>query len=122
MIQIFEESCLATMERMPVKKSDCFTDPPYNCGKDYGVSKDKMSDSDYVDFMATVFGELKRICNTVTVVTPHNHLSLYLNLLGAEFKLITCFHPAKNNFYRGFVSKTTLLLTNARPEKKRTGS
>lgn len=103
---------------MPVKVADCFTDPPYNVGKDYGFYKDRISPTDYVEFMSEVFSELNRICNSVTIVTPHIHLRLYLTLLGADFNLVTCYHPAKNNFYKGFVSKSTLLLTNAKPEKK----
>ena len=51
-ITIYHGDC---RDVLPQLKADAvITDPPYNCGKDYGVFKDNLSDAEYREFMETV--------------------------------------------------------------------
>lgn len=116
--RIYNEDCLLTLQRMPDKCCDVFTDPKYNVGKDYGeMVNDKMSEDEYKQWITKLFTELKRVANTIVIYTPHNWQFFYWQVLGPDFIQIVLTHNAKNGFYRNYVNKTAILLTNASPGK-----
>ena len=116
---IVQRDCLEVLKGLPDDCCDIFTDPPYNARKDYGAGiDDDLPEEEYVEWIAEVFKEAKRVSNVLTVYTPHNWQMEYWQILGPEFKQIVLWHPAKNGFYKNFVNKTAILLTNAVPKKK----
>lgn len=104
---------------MQDKCCDVFTDPPYNVGKDYGVSKDDLSDEEYTEWITKVLIELKRISVVLCVYVPKKWNLLYWNILGSEFQeIILPFRPSGALRY-GFSNQFNKLLTNARPKKEK---
>lgn len=54
--------CLEGLKKIPDKSIDlAFIDPPYNVGKDYGVSKDNLPENEYALMMEKVINEFGRI-------------------------------------------------------------
>ena len=52
--KLYHGDCLEIMPQLePVDL--VLTDPPYNCGKDYGIYKDNRSDGEYIEFIKQVF-------------------------------------------------------------------
>jgi site-specific DNA-methyltransferase (adenine-specific) len=60
--KIHQMHCLEGLKLIPDKSVDlAFIDPPYNVGKDYGVSKDNLSNEEYEDMIKKVISEFRRI-------------------------------------------------------------
>lgn len=54
--------CLEGLRKLPDKSVDlAFIDPPYNVGKDYGISKDNLPEEEYLNMMQNVVNEFKRV-------------------------------------------------------------
>ncbi len=69
--------CIQVMKQMPDGCVDLVvTDPPWNCGKNYGVYKDNKSEEEYQDFIRALLLEFSRISN--------NRISI---VLGSEILL-----------------------------------
>ncbi len=95
-----------------------FTDPPYNCGKDYGVYKDNLSVECYKQFMTLVFEQLKQKTNSMCVYTPMNHSLFFWNLLGEDYKQIILTYSMEGAYRWGFVNQYSFMLTNVKPIKR----
>ncbi len=60
--KIYCMDCLEGLRKLPDKSVDlAFIDPPYNVGKDYGVSKDNLSDEKYWEMIKSIITEFKRV-------------------------------------------------------------
>lgn len=54
--------CRMLIKDIPDKSVDfCFTDPPYNVCKDYGIYKDNLSISEYYNMMKLIIRECRRV-------------------------------------------------------------
>ncbi len=96
-----------------------FTDPPYNCGKDYGIYKDNLPDIKYKDNMQLVFGELKKISNNNLCVYPPMNFGLFFwNLLGEDYRQIILTYSPEGAFRWGFINQHSFLLTNVKPTRR----
>lgn len=55
-------NCLEGLKKLPDNSVDlAFIDPPYNVGKDYGVSKDNLSEEEYIKMIIQIIKEFKRV-------------------------------------------------------------
>ena len=60
--KIIQGDALTELKKLPDKSIDIgFFDPPYNVGKDYGVSKDDLPESEYDLMIQEIINELRRI-------------------------------------------------------------
>lgn len=92
-----------------------WTDPPYNCGKDYGIYKDNLNRNDYLRFLARVYVHLKRLARGICTYTPKQYMLDFWNILGPEFKqIILSFSPEGARRW-GFTSQFSSLFTNVTP-------
>lgn len=63
-IELITSDCLKILPTLKTNSFDfSFTDVPYNAGKDYGVYKDNLCESEWLSGLTKVFMELKRITN-----------------------------------------------------------
>lgn len=102
---------------MTDKCCDIFTDPVYNVRKDYGEYKDNLPDEKYIEWIAEVLVECKRVANVLTIYVPKKWNLLYWNILGPEFQeIILPFRPS-GAIRNGFSNQFNKLLTNAKPKR-----
>ena len=60
--KIHRTDCLEGLKKLPDKSVDlAFIDPPYNVGKDYGISKDNLPQEEYLEMMQNIINEFRRI-------------------------------------------------------------
>ncbi|OQW92105.1 MAG: hypothetical protein BWK79_15370, partial [Beggiatoa sp. IS2] len=80
-ISIIHGDALVKLERIPANSVDLIiADPPYNLGKDYGITKDNMQFDEYVNFSLNWLKESHRILkNTGTIYTASGHNLSFLN-------------------------------------------
>lgn len=98
----------------------CWTDPPYNVGKDYGVWNDSLPDGEYLEFCVDWIDELKRLCPEagMCVYTPNKYLLDYWNLFGKVFRQIILTWSPEGAIRRKFINQHAILLTNASPQTR----
>lgn len=115
--------CGNCLEILPLIKENydfCFTDPPYNCGKDYGVYKDNLSEEDYKKNIELVVNQIKRITNNKICIYPSMNFALwYWNLMGEDYKQIILTYSPEGAFRWSFINQHSFLLTNVKPVIKR---
>ena len=115
--QVWNADCLEAMKLLPDKCVDfIWTDPPYNVGKDYGAYKDKLSDEDYLKWMAEVIRECKRVSrNGIAIMTPQKYMLELWSILGPEFRQIVLSYGPEGAIRFGFVNQFTSILVNRKP-------
>ncbi len=115
-VAIYCGDCLDIMEDFDIKTFGfCFTDPPYNVGKDYGVYKDSRSDADYRFWIAKILNEIMRVSDKSCIFTPQKWACLYWQILGDSFKQIILSYSPHGTIRYGFINQFSHLLTNAKP-------
>lgn len=116
--KIYHGDCLSIMKEWPDNFVDfIFTDPPYNVGKDYGVSKDNMPEQEYLIWSARVISEIKRVASRACVYVPNKYALHYWSCLGAEYKQIILSYSPAGAIRYGFSTQFSFMLINARPIK-----
>jgi 16S rRNA G966 N2-methylase RsmD len=69
-VVVVNGDCLEVLRAMPADSVDLvLTDPPYNCGKEYGNGCDDER-KDYIKWLGKVFGECRRVSRDAVVYTP----------------------------------------------------
>jgi site-specific DNA-methyltransferase (adenine-specific) len=96
----------------------CFSDPPYNRGKDYGGWNDAMPDDEYLSFCVEWIKEVTRLCVEVCLLTPNNWHLEYWNMLGKRYQQIILPFTHEGVLRNGFVNQHHVLLTNAKPKER----
>jgi len=85
-ITIYHGDC---REVLPQLKADAvITDPPYNCGKNYGVFKDNLSDAEYRAFMKEVIAMSFSAAPNQAWVAPRYKLDFFLPLFPGHHLVI----------------------------------
>ena len=119
--KIYQGDCIKVMKNFPDKCFDfCFTDPPYNVGKDYGVSKDNMEEQKYLEWSDLVIKEIKRVSRKSCFFIPHKYALHYWNCLGPEYRQIILSYSPAGAIRNGFSNQFSFLLTNAKPNNPST--
>jgi DNA modification methylase len=96
----------------------CFTDPPYNVGKDYGPWNDALPEAEYLDFCRAWTSAVAVLAPTRTIYTPTKWLPVYWNMLGTGFRQIVMTWTTNTGALRaGWIGQHASLLTNAMPHK-----
>lgn len=115
-VELHHGDCMDVIKTMRDKSVDfCFTDPPYNVGKDYGAYKDALKDIEYFAWIGTIIDEIKRVAKTSCIFIPQKHILYFWNLLGPEFKQIILSYSPAGAIRWGFSNQFSSLLTNAAP-------
>jgi len=116
--KIYHGDCLSILKSWPDKCFDfCFTDPPYNVSKDYGVCKDNMPEPEYLDWSAQVVSEIKRVAVQACVYIPQKYALHYWNRLGQDYRQIILSYSPSGAIRYGFSNQFSFLLTNAKPNR-----
>ena len=69
--EVITGDCLAQLRTMPPDCVDAVvTDPPWNLGKRYGAHDDAMPPDRYVEWLAAVLGECRRVSRGAVVLLP----------------------------------------------------
>lgn len=89
------------------------TDPPFNVGKDYGVSKDRMEASEYEDMLRLVAAAAERH----GWVAPHVQLRLFLEILGPSAVTIVVRRGAAGPYRFGWAGQFEMLLAVGKPNR-----
>lgn len=113
-ITIYHGDC---RDILPQLKADAIvTDPPYNCGKDYGVYKDNLKDSEYREVMKSII-ELSFIsAKNQFWVAPRYKLEFFLSLLHGSH-LIVIRRGAMGPFRGGWSDQFEIALAVGTPLK-----
>lgn len=115
LVQLYHGDCRNILPQMTLPPMFCWTDPPYNVGKDYGDWDDSMPDADYLHFAQEWTSLVKAICPTAAVYVPHKYMLPYWSMLGAEYRQIVLTYAPEGAIRYGFVNQFSSLLTNAKP-------
>lgn len=90
------------------------TDPPFNVGKDYGASKDRMPLDEYEAMMRTV----EASCDRHGWVAPHVRLEMFLRILGPQAVTIVVRRGARGPYRFGWSNQFEMLLTRGKPYRQ----
>ncbi len=114
-VTIYHGDCRDILPLLP-KVDLVLTDPPYNCGKDYGEYKDNLSDADYENFMAQTVGVCLDLAVSQAWVAPRYQLGLWLRLLPTAH-LVVIRRGAAGPFRAGWSDQFEVLLTVGKPNR-----
>ncbi len=95
----------------------CWTDPPYNVGKDYGVWNDNMLDHEYKSFITMAIKLIKSKSALIAMLVPTKHILYYWNQLGVDYKQIILSWDQAGALRGKFSNQFSSILTNANPSK-----
>jgi hypothetical protein len=96
----------------------CWTDPPYNVGKDYGEWDDNLPEKEYLAFAREWVSMSKDICPNMAVYVPQKYTLDYWSLLGKDYHQIILTYSPEGAIRYGFVNQHSSILTNAKPVKR----
>jgi len=98
-----------------------FTDPPYNCSKDYGEYKDNLSETDYHVFISSILNVCFRLAEKQAWVAPRYKMRLFLNLFNEVYlkdpHIIVVRRGARGPFRGGWSDQFETILTIGKPNK-----
>jgi hypothetical protein len=92
------------------------TDPPYNCGKDYGIYKDNLPAGEYKDFMKMVVDMCRRIAPNQFWVAPRYQLPLWSELI-PDYHLIVVRRGAQGPYRGGWSDQFEIVLAVGKPSR-----
>jgi hypothetical protein len=114
-ITIYHGDCreiLPTLEPVDL----VLTDPPYNCGKDYGTYKDNLSAEEYYEFMKTVVNLSRAAAANQFWVSPRYQLPLWSRLI-PDYHLIVIRRGATGPFRGGWSDQFEIALSVGKPSR-----
>ncbi len=115
-VKLYLGDCIEVMKSIPSGSVDfCFTDPPYNVGKNYGEYKDNLPEAEYVTWIKSVLSEIKRVARKVCIFVPQKWTRLFWWELGDDYHQIILTYSPEGAIRWGFVNQHSSLLTNATP-------
>ena len=91
------------------------TDPPYNCGKDYGTYKDNLSDDDYKIFMYEVANYCIKVGKNQAWIAPRYKLGFFLSILPGH--LIVIKRGAEGPYRAGWHDQFEIAIAIGKPSK-----
>ena len=96
----------------------CFTDPPYNVGKDYKGWDDNMPEDKYFEFCKEWIEQVKLLCPENCIYPPKKHLLKYWNMLGENYQQVVLPWSPEGAIRGNFVDQYAVILTNAKPKER----
>ena len=92
------------------------TDPPYNCGKDYGTYKDNLPTDEYYKFMEMVVNLSRVVAPNQFWVSPRYQLPLWSKLI-PDYHLIVIRRGATGPFRGGWSDQFEIALSIGKPSR-----
>ena len=117
-ITLYHADCREILPHLKIQNAFCFTDPPYNVGKNYGTWNDAMPDAEYLAFCREWIAAVKTICPEICVYPPTKYALEYWTMLGREYKQIALTWSPEGAIRGGWVNQFVTLLTNAKPKQR----
>lgn len=111
---IYHGDCREILPSLP-KVDAVITDPPYNCGKDYGTHNDSMSEGEYADWCKEVVEACLPKAANQFWVAPRYKLKLWLSLL-PNAHLIVIRRGAAGPFRQGWSDQFEIALAIGKPD------
>ncbi len=112
---IYCGDCLEIMPLMEPESVDLVvTDPPYNCGKDYGLASDNLSELEYHAFIRNVASQTQRIGKNQFWVAPRYQLYFYFSVF-VNSHLIVIRRGAAGPFRLGWSDQFEIALAIGKP-------
>ena len=119
--RIYNMDCLKGIKQLDDDSVDIvFTDPPYNVGKDYGVSKDNLPDWKYIQFIGHLIIELQRVARKgYAFYVDWKHFQKYWKLLPDATPIII-YKKSTGNIKdeHGIMQHHHIILTNIKTSKQ----
>lgn len=114
---VVEGDCLELMKALPDGCVDAvITDPPYNVGKDYGVSNDSLASDEYESKMLHVVAQATRIAWHQAWVAPRYKLQWWLSVFpGAHLVVIR--RGASGPFRQGWSDQFEIAIARGKPSR-----
>lgn len=116
-ITIYNADCRDVLPRLVQRFDLVFFDPPYNCGKDYGASKDDLSESEYEIWVATLCEAVLRCAADFAVIVPNVRPGIWMHSLRPGWPVAMKIR-AGNAIRRNWENKLCLLWTSIQPEQR----
>ncbi len=114
-ITIYHGDCRKVLPEI-VHADAVITDPPCNCGKDYGTYKDKLSPDEYAYFMHCVVRESLRIAPKQAWVAPRYQMRLFLQLLD-DPHIVVVRRGAMGPYRGGWSDQFEVVLIKGKPNR-----
>jgi site-specific DNA-methyltransferase (adenine-specific) len=112
---IYCADCMDILPKIPAGAVDLVcTDPPYNCGKDYGTASDSLSDEEYRQKMLFVADLSIGRGRNQFWVAPRYNLEMFLSLLLGSH-LVVIRRGARGPFRGGWSDQFEIALAIGRP-------
>jgi hypothetical protein len=92
------------------------TDPPYNCGKDYGIYKDNLTSGEYRHLMKMIVDMCREIAPNQFWVAPRYQLPLWSELI-PDYHLIVLRRGAAGPFRAGWSDQFEIALAVGKPSR-----
>ena len=113
-VTIYHGDC---REILPTLSADAvITDPPYNCGKDYGTYKDNLTEGDYNIFMKDIINKSLAISTNQFWVVPRYKLHIFLPLFPG-YHLIVITRGATGPYRGGWSDQFEVAVAVGKPSK-----
>jgi site-specific DNA-methyltransferase (adenine-specific) len=100
--------------RATAKPAAIVTDPPFNVGKDYETTADKLCAEEYAEMLRLIAASVDR----QAWVTPTIHLGLFLQILGDQARPVIVKRGAVGPPRWGWTDQFDVLLFRGKPLKK----
>ena len=113
-VTIYMGDCRDVLPQLDVN-GFVWTDPPYNVGKDYGVLKDDLTNTEYLAFLKKWVTTAKDKSRKMAVYTPQKWMLDYWKELGDDYRQIVLSYGPEGAIRYGFVNQFSSILTNAKP-------
>lgn len=92
------------------------TDPPYNCGKDYGTYKDNLSPEEYEADMRLIVSLCRAAASNQAWVAPRYKMALWLSLL-PDSHMVVIRRGARGPYRGGWSDQFETVLTVGKPSR-----
>lgn len=114
-ITIYHGDCLEILPQLePVDL--VLTDPPYNCGKDYGTARDDYPDYLYETMINNVAQECKRLAKNQFWVAPRYKMAMYMKIFPAAH-IVAIERGAQGSYRGGWSDQFETALSIGKPNK-----
>lgn len=120
-VQLYQGDCRQILPALALREVFCWTDPPFNVGKNYGTGgwNDRLSEADYLRFCEEWIAAVQACCNEIAIYVPNKFYRQIWNMLGNGFYPIILPWRQEGPFRgRNLISQHATILTNAKPKAR----
>lgn len=114
-VTIYHGDCRAILPNLP-SVDLVLTDPPYNCGKDYGACKDDLSEDEYESMMALICSQCRELGKNQAWVAPRYKMRMWTNLF-PKAHLVVVRRGASGPYRQGWSDQFETILCEGKPKK-----